>query len=53
MIWNAGYRGLIAGLEPDRLEQFKAEHLTEVESLKTDKGIWMDVGVIYSKGLKV
>lgn len=52
VIWNAGYRGLIAGLEPDRLEQFKAEHLTEVESLKTDKGIWMDVGVIYSKGLK-
>jgi ubiquinone/menaquinone biosynthesis C-methylase UbiE len=53
VIWNAGYRGLIAGLEPERLEQFKAEHLAEIESLKTDKGIWLDISVIYTKGFKV
>ncbi|MCK5640116.1 MAG: class I SAM-dependent methyltransferase [Gammaproteobacteria bacterium] len=52
VIWNAGYRGLIAGLEPLRLEQFKEEHLADIESYKTDKGIWLDVSVIFTRGYR-
>ena len=50
VIWNAGYRGLIAGLEPDRLVQFKQEHLAEIEEFQTKDGIWLNVGVIHTKG---
>ncbi len=50
VIWNAGYRGLIAGLEPERLAQFKQEHLAEIETFQTLKGIRLNVGVIHTKG---
>ncbi|MCF6282294.1 MAG: hypothetical protein L3J28_08815 [Candidatus Polarisedimenticolaceae bacterium] len=50
MIWNAGYRGLLAGLEPERLAQFKREHLAEIETFQTDDGIKLNIGVIHTKG---
>ncbi len=50
VIWNAGYRGLIAGLEPERLAQFKQEHLAEIEAFQTSKGIRLNIGVIHTKG---
>jgi len=50
VIWNAGYRGLIAGLEPERLSQFKREHLAEIEAFQTQEGIKLNVGVIHTKG---
>ena len=50
VIWNAGYRGLIAGFEPETLAQFKQEHLAEIEAFKTQKGIKLNVGVIHTKG---
>jgi len=33
-------------------EQFKQEHLAEIAALRTDKGIWLDVGVLYTVGTK-
>jgi ubiquinone/menaquinone biosynthesis C-methylase UbiE len=39
-------------LSPAELEKFKAEHLAEVESLRTDQGIWMDVPVVFSVAKK-
>ena len=50
VIWNAGYRGLIAGLEPERLAQFKREHLAEIETLQTPDGIKLDIGIIHTTG---
>ncbi len=52
IVWHAGYRGLVAGLEPERLEQFKREHLEEIDALATDDGIWLNIEVIYTKGTK-
>jgi len=31
-------------------EQFKREHLDEVETLRTRDGIWLDVGVLFTSG---
>ena len=33
-------------------DQLKRVHLREVEVLKTGKGIWLDVGVLYTIGTK-
>lgn len=52
IIWNAGFRRLVTQLKRDDQERFKREHLEEVEALRTDKGIWLDVGVLYTTGTK-
>jgi len=53
IVWNAGFRRLVAQLSPKDQERFKGEHLEEVGALRTDKGIWLDVGVLYTVGTKV
>ncbi len=53
IIWNAGFRRMVSRLDPDKQEQFKREHLEEVEQQKTKDGIWLDVGVLYTSGRKV
>ncbi len=50
IVWNAGYRRLVAQLKPDDQARFKQEHLTEVAALGTEKGIWLDVPVLYTSG---
>jgi ubiquinone/menaquinone biosynthesis C-methylase UbiE len=52
VIWNSGFRGPISQLTPEQLVQFKAEHLAEVERLRTSKGIWLDVASIFAIGHK-
>jgi hypothetical protein len=52
IIWNAGFRRMVMQLKPDDQERFKREHLEEVKALTTDKGIWLDVGVLYTIGTK-
>jgi ubiquinone/menaquinone biosynthesis C-methylase UbiE len=39
-------------LNPIKLEKFKAEHLFEVESLRTEQGIWLNMPVIFSVAKK-
>lgn len=53
VVWNAGFRRMISQLKPDDQERFKREHLQEVEALRTDKGIWLDVGVLYTVGTRL
>ncbi len=53
IIWNAGFRRMVSRLSPDKQEQFKREHLQEVEQQKTKDGIWLDVGVLYTSGRKM
>jgi ubiquinone/menaquinone biosynthesis C-methylase UbiE len=52
IVWNAGYRRMVARLSAEDQERFKREHLQEVETLRTKKGIWLDVGVLYTIGRK-
>jgi ubiquinone/menaquinone biosynthesis C-methylase UbiE len=52
LIWNAGFRGMLQQLQPDTLERFREEHLREVAELETPDGIWLDVGVLYTRGEK-
>ncbi|TAL27355.1 MAG: methyltransferase domain-containing protein [Nitrospirae bacterium] len=52
IVWNAGLRRFVSGLSPEDLEKFKKEHLQEVAGLSTDKGIWLEVKVLYAIGTK-
>jgi ubiquinone/menaquinone biosynthesis C-methylase UbiE len=52
IVWNAGLRRMVTQLKPEDQVRFKREHLQEVETLKTEKGIWLDVGVLYTSGTK-
>jgi ubiquinone/menaquinone biosynthesis C-methylase UbiE len=51
IVWNAGYRSLVGQLPPDKQEQFRREHIEEVEALKGRDGIWLDTGVLYTVGV--
>jgi ubiquinone/menaquinone biosynthesis C-methylase UbiE len=52
IVWNAGFRRMVAQLSPSDQEQFKREHLEEVDGLRTADGIRLDVGVLYTIGTK-
>ena len=52
IVWNAGFRRLVSQLKPEDQVRFKREHLHEVEALRDEKGIWLDVGVLYTSGVK-
>ena len=52
VVWNAGFRRMVGQLSPSDQEQFKREHLQEVEALRTKDGIRLDVGVLYTSGTK-
>ena len=51
-MWHTGFRHSVSQIAPERLEQFKTEHLAEIGTLATDKGIWLDVPVIFVLGKK-
>ncbi len=53
IVWNAGFRRMVSQLSANDQEQFKREHLDEVGALRTGKGIWLDVGVLYTVGTKL
>ena len=53
ILWNAGYRGLIDQLSPQNIAIFRDQHLTEIEQLTTDKGIWLNIKVLYCVGEKL
>ncbi len=50
IVWNAGFRRLVAQLAPQDQDRFKNEHLAEIDALKTADGIRLDVGVLYTSG---
>ena len=52
VIWNSGFRGYVEQLTPDQLDQFQQQHMDAVKKLITDKGLWMDVSVLFSLGTK-
>lgn len=52
VIWNAGFRRMVSQLQPSDLERFRQEHMEEVAALTTKDGIWLDIGVLYTTGIK-
>jgi len=52
VIWYAGFRGLVDQLSPNDLKHFKQVHLDEIQQLATIEGIWLQVEVMYTVGIK-
>ena len=51
IVWYAGLRDPVSRLSPDELEQFKREHLAEIQALDQGHGIPVNAQVIYAKGV--
>ena len=51
IIWNSGARRLINRLSDDQRMQFRINHTKHIQTLASDKGIWLDVEVLYSSGV--
>ncbi len=52
IVWNAGFRRMVTQLSQQDQERFRHEHLQEIEALRTKGGVWLDVGVLYTIGMK-
>ena len=52
VVWNSGFRGLLAKLPPAKIEEFRVAHLNEVAQLMTTKGLWLNVEVHFALGHK-
>jgi ubiquinone/menaquinone biosynthesis C-methylase UbiE len=52
VVWNAGFRRMVAQLAPPDQERFRREHLQEVAALATNDGVWLDIGVLFAIGRK-
>lgn len=50
VIWNAGFRGLVAQLG-ERVDEFKRSHLEEVSALAGDEGVWLEIDVNFTRGI--
>lgn len=53
IIWNGGFRGLVSQLSTHDLAKFKQEHLSEIEELASDKGIRLEMPILYTIGTKL
>ncbi|MFV1996688.1 MAG: class I SAM-dependent methyltransferase [Acidiferrobacterales bacterium] len=52
VVWNAGFRGMVDQVPEAKLDQFRKEHLAEVEQLRDEEGIWLDAEVLFFKATK-
>jgi len=52
VIQSAGYRGLYEQLAEEYRSEFESKHKIEVEKIKTEDGIWMDVQTLFSTAIK-
>ncbi|MDH5682242.1 MAG: class I SAM-dependent methyltransferase [Spirochaetota bacterium] len=52
IIWNAGFRDLVNQLSDSDLQKFREEHMAEVQTLADDKGIPLNINIIYTLGIK-
>ncbi len=52
VIWNAGFRSQVSQLSTSDLKKFREEHLREIEGLRTEEGIWLNVNVLYASGIR-
>jgi ubiquinone/menaquinone biosynthesis C-methylase UbiE len=52
IVWNAGLRRFVTQLPDKDRQQFKREHLREIDALRTREGIRLDIGVLYTMGTR-
>jgi ubiquinone/menaquinone biosynthesis C-methylase UbiE len=52
VVWWAGYRGFVNQVAEEQAQQFKQEHLDEINALADDDGIFFNVDVIHTIGEK-
>lgn len=52
VVWWAGFRGYVNQIVDERREEFKREHLAEVNALTDENGIFFNVEVIHTIGKK-
>ena len=52
IVWNGGFRGLFNKIAPDDLQQFKKEHLWEIDRLASDQGIWLEMSILFTSGYR-
>ena len=50
IVWNSGMRGLVQRLEEPQQQQFKSQHLEDVQALFAEQGLWLNVEVMVSHG---
>jgi ubiquinone/menaquinone biosynthesis C-methylase UbiE len=51
VIWNSGMRGLVQRLDEKVQMEFKSQHLASIQTLFSEKGLWMNVEVLISQGI--
>jgi len=49
-VWGAAMRGLVLQVPPTERDEFKRKHLARIAKLRSDDGLWMDVGVRLTAG---
>lgn len=49
VVWNAGYRSLLAGLDEVQLKRFREAHLQEIAALDKGEGIPLNIEVIITR----
>lgn len=52
ILWNAGMRNYLEALTPEQLTEFRKIHLPHIEAQRVEDGIWLDVTVWFSGGVK-
>jgi len=52
LVYYSGFRSFLNQISEEKQAQFKEEHLAEIEKTAEDKGIWLNVEVIFSIGYK-
>lgn len=50
VLWNSGFRRHLLTLPENKIEEFRQLHQNRINTLVTDKGIWMDVLVQVTTG---
>lgn len=50
VVWNSGLRGIVQRLPAGQQEEFQRAHLAQLDSLQTEKGLWMGVEVRITLG---
>lgn len=52
IIYSSGFRGYLEQLDAAQQGRFRGEHLAEIQSLMSDKGLWLDVETLFSTGIR-
>ena len=52
VVWNAGFRGFVEQLG-DKIGKFKQAHLNELMPLCDENGLWLEIDINFTSGVKV